>query len=117
MIFESELKIMNILWTYGDNYASEIAKEAMKSYGWNKNTTYTIINKLIEKGYIKRSDPKFFCTALIQKDQEQLHATNTLIEKLFQGSISSFFSHFVKSHKLSQSEVDKLLEMIEKSKD
>jgi len=52
---------MELLWAYGDSYASELAKKAMEKYGWNKNTTYTVIKKLIEKHYIKRIDPKFFC--------------------------------------------------------
>lgn len=117
MLYESELKVMDLLWTYGDSYASELAKKAMEMYGWNKNTTYTVIKKLIEKQYIKRTDPKFFCSAMVAKDQEQVDATQSLIDRLYKGSISTFFSHFVSNQKLSQEEIDKILNAIKDSKD
>ena len=117
MLYESELKIMEILWSNGNSYASEIAKKAMDLYGWNKNTTYTVIIKLIDKKYIARKDPKFFCSALVNKDQEQMEATKSLIDRLFTGSTSTFFSHFVSNPTLSKDELEKLQEILKKSKD
>lgn len=117
MLYESELKVMELLWAYGDSYASELAKKAMEQYGWNKNTTYTVIKKLIEKQYIKRTDPKFFCSALVAKDQEQLDATQSLIDRLYKGSASTFFSHFVSNQKLSQEDADKIIELLKDSEE
>jgi len=117
MLYESELKIMELLWTYGDSYASEIAKRAMELYGWNKNTTYTVIKKLIEKQYVKRIDPKFFCSAMVFRDKEQLDATQSLIDRLYKGSAATFFSHFVNNQKLSKEDKDKILNIIKDSKD
>lgn len=117
MLYESELKVMELLWSYGDSYASELAKKAMEQYGWNKNTTYTVIKKLIEKQYIKRTDPKFFCSALVAKDQEQLDATQSLIDRLYKGSASTFFSHFVSNQKLSQEDADKIIKLLKDSEE
>jgi BlaI family penicillinase repressor len=117
MLYESELKIMDLLWTNGNTYASELAKLAFDAYAWNKNTTYTIINKLIEKNYVQRTDPKFFCTALVDRDQEQTEATQSLIDRLYKGSAATFFSHFANKKKLNQTDIEKIKKIIEESED
>jgi len=44
-LFDSELKIMEILWREGSLSAKQISAKAAKDIGWNKNTTYTILKK------------------------------------------------------------------------
>lgn len=117
MLYDSELKIMEILWENGDMYASEISKKAMDLYGWNKNTTYTVIKKLIDKQYIQRVDPKYFCIALIGRQQEQVSATKSLVDRLFEGSMAAFFSHFVSDQKLSNEDMEHLQQIIHGAKD
>lgn len=113
-IFDSELKIMEIVWVKEPISAKEISLIAAKTIGWNKNTTYTIIKKLVDKNCIKRSEPNFICTSLIEKNTVQQTETNTLIEKLFKGSKKAFFAAFLQSDSLSQKEIDELKDMIDK---
>ena len=68
-LFESELKVMDVLWREGSITAGEIAKILNIDIGWNRNTTYTVINKCIKKGYISRGEDKFLCTPVITKDE------------------------------------------------
>ena len=42
-LYDSELKIMEILWREGETTAKEIAAELAKSVGWSKTTTYTVL--------------------------------------------------------------------------
>ena len=42
-LFDSELKVMNVLWQEGDTTAKNIAGILKEETGWNVNTTYTII--------------------------------------------------------------------------
>ena len=51
-LFESERKVMDVLWREGSITAGKIAKILNIDIGWNRNTTYTVINKCIKKGYI-----------------------------------------------------------------
>ena len=48
-LFDSELKVMETLWKEGDLTAGQIAKILNQEIGWNRNTTYTVIKKCIEK--------------------------------------------------------------------
>ncbi len=60
-LFDSELKVMDILWKKGDLPARHVADVLTKALGWNKNTTYTLIKRCIKKGAIERSEPNFMC--------------------------------------------------------
>ena len=64
-LFDSELKIMNVLWTQGDVSAKHISNVLKEEIGWNMNTTYTLIKRCIKKGAIERLEPNFICHALI----------------------------------------------------
>ena len=49
-LFESEAKVMEIIWAKAPISAKEISLIAAETIGWNKNTTYTVIKKLEAKG-------------------------------------------------------------------
>jgi predicted transcriptional regulator len=113
-IFESELKVLELIWANEPVSAKEISVLAEKNIGWNKNTTYTVITKLEEKGYIKRSDPGFVCTSLISKSDVQKEETNGLLVRLFGGSKKALFSALLEDESLSEEEIRELRNMIEK---
>ena len=48
-IYDSELKIMEILWSGGEQTAKDIALQAADQAGWSKTTTYTVLKKCVEK--------------------------------------------------------------------
>ena len=112
-LFDSELKIMEILWREGCISAKQISMIAAKDTGWNKNTTYTVIKKLIDKNAIRREEPGFICSPLISRDVLQKDETERLIDKLWDGSKKAFFAAFVEEH-LSDDEISELKSLIEK---
>ena len=68
-LFDSELKVMEVLWEQGTKSARDIVDVLSERIGWNKNTTYTVIKKCIEKGAICREEPGFICRPLVTKDE------------------------------------------------
>ena len=46
-LFDSELKVMDVLWKDGDVPAKYVADTLNREVGWNKNTTYTLIKRCI----------------------------------------------------------------------
>ena len=115
-LFDSEKKVMEVLWANGTMTAGEIVKVLRDSIGWNRNTTYTVIKKCIAKGAIERTEPKFQCTAAISKDQVQDYETNELVDRMFDGSKEKFFAAFLEGGKLSEDEVKSLKEMVNQLK-
>lgn len=114
-LFDSELKLMELLWDNSPITAKELTLLAREAYEWNKNTTYTIIKKLVDKDVIIRDDPGFVCSPLVTREQIQEIETDNLINKLFRGSRKAFFAAFIDKRELSADEINELRRIIEKS--
>lgn len=115
-VFDSELKVMEALWKEGDLTAGQLAKIMKEETGWNRNTTYTVIGKLIDKGAIERYGSNFSCRAVITKEQVQQYEATELIGKLFGGSTEMFLSAFLSGKELSDDEIERLKRLVEKLK-
>jgi len=114
-LFDSELKVMEIIWEKEPVTAKELSLILGESIGWNKNTTYTIIKKLIDKKVINREEPNFVCTSMVKKTEIQSAETNSLIDKLYNGSKKKFFAAFLQNEKLTKEEIEELKNLIDKS--
>ena len=105
-LFDSEWKVMEVLWQQNDQTAKEVSLHLAQSAGWNKNTTYTVIKKCIDKGAIERREPNFVCHALISKQQ-------SLVDKVFGGSAELLFASLLSDRSLSKEELDRLKALVE----
>ena len=112
-LFDSELKVMNVLWKEGDKSAKEISDILKAGTGWNMNTTYTVIKKCIAKGAVERSEPGFMCHALIPKEEIQEAETDELIGKLYDGSVDKLFAALLSRKKLSAQQIAHLKQIVE----
>ena len=111
-LFDSELKVMEPLWEDGPQSAGELAKRLAASCGWNRNTTYTVIKKLVDKGAVARSDPGFLCTPLVSREEVRRRETDSLISRLFGGSRTQFLSAFLSEKDLTPAEAEQMRELI-----
>lgn len=113
-LFDSEAKVMEILWEKGAISAKEISLIAADTIGWNKNTTYTVIKKLEAKGFIRRDEPGFICTPLVSREEIQKSEASSLLKKFFGGSRKALFSALLEDEKLSDKEIKELKDLIDK---
>ena len=111
-LFDSELKVMDVLWKEGDMPAKQISDVLKETTGWNMNTTYTVIKKCIAKGAIERREPNFLCHALISRDVVQAAETEELLHKLFDSSPDLLFASLLGHQRLSKSQIDNLRRMV-----
>ncbi len=113
-LFDSELKVMDVLWRNGDTTAKEISNILAGSIGWNMNTTYTVIKKCVAKGAIRRSEPGFQCHALISKEEVRAEEASELVTKLFDGSAEALFASLLGGKTLSKEQIDRLRSWIDR---
>ena len=104
-LFDSELKVMCVLWNEGDTTAKHISDVL--------NTTYTLIKRCIKKGAIERSEPNFMCHALIPKEEVQEAETKELVDKIYDGSVDKLFAALLGRKKLSAEQIMKLKQIVE----
>ena len=112
-LFDSELKVMDVLWREGDLPAKAIARTLTEEIGWNVNTTYTLIKRCIAKQAIERSEPGFMCHARVSKEQVQQEETQELIDKVFDGSADKLFASLLGGRRVSREQLEQLRRMID----
>jgi BlaI family transcriptional regulator, penicillinase repressor len=113
-LFDSELKVMEILWKEGDTTAKRIAEVLNKQVGWSKTTTYTVIKKCMDKAAIERTDPNFVCHPLITKEQAQQFETEELINKMYDGAADQLIASLLGRRNLSSQEIEHLVQLVNK---
>ncbi len=113
-LFDSELKVMNVLWREGDVTAKHISDVLKEETGWNINTTYTLIKRCIKKGAIERSEPNFMCHAIVSKETVQEAETNELIQKIYDGSVGNLFAALLGKKQLSAKQIERLKQIVDK---
>ena len=113
-IFDSELKLMELIWEREPVSAKDLSILAATALEWNKNTTYTVLKKLEAKGFILREDPGFICSSLVTRGEVQKSEAKSLAARLFGGSKRALFSALLEDEELTADDIAELKDMINK---
>ena len=111
-LHEGELNVMELLWSNKALAAKDIAKIIKDYIGWEKNTTYTVIKRLIEKGAVTREEPGFICRANITKKKVQNIETQELLSQLYSNSLTVFITDYLAVQKLSDADLAELQKIL-----
>ena len=109
-IFESEYRFCLILWEQEPVKSTELARLCKERLGWSKTTTYTVINRLSDRGVLKNENT--VVTSLISKEEAQLSELDELMEKKFEGSLPAFIAAFARRQSLSEKDIQELERII-----
>lgn len=110
---KAELNVMNILWSKNEATVNEII-EVMSEPKPAYTTVLTVMQVLTRKGIVspeRRGKAHVFSPLLSREEYIDTFMQETR-NILFQGSLRSLFSYFVKSEKLSKEELNKILDEI-----
>lgn len=110
---KAELNVMNILWSKNEATVNEII-EVMGEPKPAYTTVLTVMQVLTRKGIVspeRRGKAHVFRPLLSREEYIDTFMQETR-NVLFQGSLRSLFSYFVKSEKLSKEELNKILDEI-----
>jgi len=113
-LFESEYKFMEVVWEHAPVNSTKLVQLCSESLGWKKSTTYTVLRKLCEKGFLKNENATV--TYLVGREEILLQESKELLEKSFGGSLPMFLTTFLKKEPLSDEEAMELKRIIDESR-
>ncbi len=105
---DAERKVMVLVWKNGPQTAKALAAELDVSANWRKTTSYTMITRCVEKGFLRREAPNFTCSAVVSQEEVAHRETEELLENHFNGSASQLVASLVEQNKLSLDELKAL---------
>ncbi len=114
-LYASEYKFMDIIWESEPLKSGELVTLCEKILGWKKSTTYTMVKKLSEKGYLKNENS--IVSSVIPKKEIQMYESSYVVENTFGGSLPSFIAAFVSGKHLSKNEIEQIRDIIDNLED
>ena len=112
---EVQAAFADIIWENEPLGSGELVKICEKKLGWKKSTTYTVIRKMCEKGYIANEDA--MVSVLIAKEQVQADESAYFVERTFEGSLPGFVAAFLGGKKISKEEATMLKKLIDEHRE
>jgi BlaI family penicillinase repressor len=107
---ESELEILQILWTKGLATVREVHEDLAQLKDVGYTTTLKLMQIMHEKGLVKRDDSMrtHVYQAAVNKERTQKHLLNKMIDSLFGGSPTQLVIQALGEHKASEEEIEKI---------
>ena len=107
---ESELEILQILWTKGLATVREVHEDMAKTKDVGYTTTLKLMQIMHEKGLVKRDDSMrtHVYQAAVNKERTQKHLLGKMIDSLFGGSPTQLVIQALGEHKASAEELEKI---------
>ena len=114
VLFEAEKRLMEIIWQEAPVESGRLVKLAADNINWNKSTTYTVLRKLIAKGFVKNEDS--IVSVLIPKEEVLISESNQIVNESFSGSLPKFVAAFLGNNQtLSDEDADALMKLIQEN--
>jgi len=114
---KSEEQIMQILWRLQQGFLKDILENSPEPKP-HSNTVATILKILVEKGFVdyETQGRNNLYRPRISKSEYGKKSINQLVKGYFEGSPARLVSQFVSDNKLSQEELEALLQQIKSLK-
>ncbi len=112
-IANSELPIMKVLWEKGELSSKEIFEDL----DGNLSTLKTLLKRLVDKGAVGTNEVTsrtYTYYPILSKKTYINTERKGFIARVFDGSKNKMLLNFVKEENISKSDIEKLLEMIDK---
>ena len=105
---ESELEILQIIWSKGSCTVRDVHEELAKSKDSGYTTTLKLMQIMYGKGMVERdTDAKtHIYKALVTREQAQKGALDKIISTVFKGSTSDLVIQALGNHRASRQEID-----------
>ena len=115
---QSEWYIMEKLWEESPRTIVQLYHALKEEPGWSKSTVNTLLGRMVDKGILyyeeggkaKQYYPK------VNRDAAAITETESLLERVYKGSVSMMMSTLVKKQALSDEEIEELYEILRKAR-
>ncbi|MFT4023421.1 MAG: BlaI/MecI/CopY family transcriptional regulator [Flavihumibacter sp.] len=111
---ESELEILQILWTRHTASVREVHEVISASRDVGYTTTLKLMQIMHEKGLVKRDESvkTHIYQAAVSKEKTQKHLLDKMIDGLFGGSSTELVLRALGSHKASAEELEEIQHLL-----
>lgn len=114
-ISDAEWIVMKAVWRTQAATANEVVERLAGETSWKAKTIQTLLRRLVQKGALTadKSGREYVFKARVTESECRLSASQTFLEKVFDGEVAPFLACFLHGEKLSRKEIDELKQLLE----
>ena len=111
---QSEWIIMEKLWEEHPRTIMQLYHALKKDPGWSKSTVNTLLGRMVDKEiiYYEQGTKAKQYYPNVSRDDAALAETESLIERVYQGSVSMMMNTLVKKKDFSKEEITELYDIL-----
>jgi BlaI family penicillinase repressor len=109
-ISDAEWEIMKVIWRRSPCSAHEIVSALPSARRWSAGTIKTLLNRLHSKGALRfeKFGKSYQYYPAVTEYQLRIAATQSFLDRVFDGALSPMIAHLVRSRRLSKTDLDEL---------
>ena len=111
----SERYVCELLWQRSPQTMTELLRSLEQNPGWSKSTVNTMLARMTEKGLItyEQGEKAKLYKPCIKKRDADLAETESLIDRVYDGSVSMMMSTLMRQKKLKDEDVAELRRLLD----
>lgn len=106
-----EARFADLIWQHEPIHPRELAQVCAQELNWKRPTTYNVLRKLCEKG-IFQNDQGIVSSKISRQDFYGMQGEH-FVARAFDGSLPAFVAAFTTRKKLSEAEIQELMDIIQ----
>ena len=106
-----EARLMHLIWEGEPLSSGALTEKCREELGWKKSTSYTMLKKLADKGYVRNENA--VVTACVSRADAQAAESNYVVDSSFSGSLPGFLVAFLGGKTISDAEAEELKALID----
>ena len=110
-------RLLDLVWDRQPIPSPQLCRVAEEALGWKRTTTYPVLKRLCDKGYLKNEAA--VVSALTDRDSVRQAEGEAVLDRSFGGSLPSFLAAFLRAGRVSDqdaAEIERMLEEYRKGK-
>lgn len=104
-------RLLSIVWDTEPITSPDLCKLTDIQLGWKRTTTYTVLRRLCDKGFLKNENT--MVTSIIGRNKVQSVKSRQVLNRSFDGSLPQFIAAFLGEGQISNDEAEQIKEMID----
>ena len=111
---DSDYRFMSVVWNSQPVGSGQLVRLCQDRLGWKKSTTYTVLKKLCDRGFVQNRDATV--TALVDREQVEVFESGYVVDRAFGGSLPAFIAAFTRGRGITRQEAEEIQRLIDTSR-
>ena len=111
---DSDYRFMSVVWDSQPVGSGQLVRLCQDRLGWKKSTTYTVLKKLCDRGFVQNRDATV--TALVDREQVEVFVSGYVVDRAFGGSLPAFIAAFTRGRGITRQEAEEIQRLIDSSR-